>query len=250
MLFALLFQASMSPSYWVESLHTATHLLNILPSKTLGRHTWLCLAPSLPMITFVFSVALVILIFPLLQPTNLLLVPLCASSLAILLIIKVTAVLISPPTESSSLSMWSSTRLRFPFPSSHSPPTSEEFEFLLEPTNVVPAPIGPAPLLSPTGSPPGALALPCVAVPSPGAPAQPRAASTPSVASTSPLGAALQPLGVSTGCPLRRPAGPDDALCHHTSWRLSQARCAWPHRHCWLAGPWHAARCSFNCCCG
>ena len=36
---SLLFQASMSPSYWVESLHTATHLLNILPTKTLSSST-------------------------------------------------------------------------------------------------------------------------------------------------------------------------------------------------------------------
>src|SRR5688572_15353571 len=33
---SFLFQASMPPSYWVESLHIATHLLNILPTKTLS----------------------------------------------------------------------------------------------------------------------------------------------------------------------------------------------------------------------
>ena len=33
---SLLFQASMSPSYWVEALGIATYLLNILPTKTLG----------------------------------------------------------------------------------------------------------------------------------------------------------------------------------------------------------------------
>jgi hypothetical protein len=32
---SLLFQASMSPSYWADALHSATHLLNILPTKTL-----------------------------------------------------------------------------------------------------------------------------------------------------------------------------------------------------------------------
>jgi hypothetical protein len=31
----LLFQASMPPQYWVESLHTATYLLNRLPMKTI-----------------------------------------------------------------------------------------------------------------------------------------------------------------------------------------------------------------------
>jgi hypothetical protein len=33
---SLLFQARMPPSYWVEALHTATVLFNILPTKTLG----------------------------------------------------------------------------------------------------------------------------------------------------------------------------------------------------------------------
>jgi len=36
---SLLFQASMPPAYWVEGLHTATHLLNILPTKTLQGST-------------------------------------------------------------------------------------------------------------------------------------------------------------------------------------------------------------------
>jgi transposase InsO family protein len=36
---SLLFQASMPPSYWVEALHTATLLLNILPTKTLDFST-------------------------------------------------------------------------------------------------------------------------------------------------------------------------------------------------------------------
>ena len=33
---SLLFQAHMSPQFLVETLHTATHLLNILPSKSIG----------------------------------------------------------------------------------------------------------------------------------------------------------------------------------------------------------------------
>lgn len=33
---SLLFQAHMSPQFWVEALLTATHLLNILPSKSIG----------------------------------------------------------------------------------------------------------------------------------------------------------------------------------------------------------------------
>jgi hypothetical protein len=32
---SLLFQASIPPAYWAEALHTATHLLNLLPTKTL-----------------------------------------------------------------------------------------------------------------------------------------------------------------------------------------------------------------------
>ena len=36
---SLLFQASAPPSFWVEALHTATHLLNILPTKTLELST-------------------------------------------------------------------------------------------------------------------------------------------------------------------------------------------------------------------
>jgi len=36
---SLLFQASAPPSFWVEALHTATHLLNILPTKTLDHFT-------------------------------------------------------------------------------------------------------------------------------------------------------------------------------------------------------------------
>jgi len=36
---SLLFQASMPLSYWVEALYTATHVLNILPTKTLQSAT-------------------------------------------------------------------------------------------------------------------------------------------------------------------------------------------------------------------
>ena len=36
---SLLFQASLPPSYWVEALSTATHLLNLLPTKTLDMST-------------------------------------------------------------------------------------------------------------------------------------------------------------------------------------------------------------------
>ena len=35
----LLFQAHLSPSYWAEALHVATHVLNILPSSFIGNQT-------------------------------------------------------------------------------------------------------------------------------------------------------------------------------------------------------------------
>lgn len=35
---SLLFQAQLSPSYWVEALHVAVHLLNILPSSAVNNH--------------------------------------------------------------------------------------------------------------------------------------------------------------------------------------------------------------------
>ena len=35
----LLLQAKMSPTYWVEALHTAAHVLNILPSSAIGNKT-------------------------------------------------------------------------------------------------------------------------------------------------------------------------------------------------------------------
>jgi hypothetical protein len=40
---SLLFQASFPSAYWVEALHTATHLLNILPTNTLHFSTPLSL---------------------------------------------------------------------------------------------------------------------------------------------------------------------------------------------------------------
>jgi IS30 family transposase len=36
---SLLFQASLPPAYWVEALHTATYLVNRLPTKTLAFST-------------------------------------------------------------------------------------------------------------------------------------------------------------------------------------------------------------------
>jgi hypothetical protein len=39
MIRCLLFQASLPASYWAEALHTATHLLNRLPSKAVNHPT-------------------------------------------------------------------------------------------------------------------------------------------------------------------------------------------------------------------
>jgi hypothetical protein len=39
MIHCLLFQASLLASYWAEALHTATHLLNHLPSKVVSHPT-------------------------------------------------------------------------------------------------------------------------------------------------------------------------------------------------------------------
>jgi hypothetical protein len=36
---SLLFQASLPTSYWVDALHTTTHLINRHPTKTLQHHT-------------------------------------------------------------------------------------------------------------------------------------------------------------------------------------------------------------------
>jgi hypothetical protein len=95
MIRCLLFQASRPASYWAEALHTATHLLNRLPSKAVSHPT--PTSPSTtrppPTTTFVCSVVPAI-------PTLLLLLliswhhaPLAASSLATLLITKGIAVL-------------------------------------------------------------------------------------------------------------------------------------------------------------
>lgn len=61
----LLFQASMPPAYWVESLRTATHLFNLYPTKTLQNRTpYQALFGHPPhMITFESSDAVAIQIF-------------------------------------------------------------------------------------------------------------------------------------------------------------------------------------------
>ena len=72
---SLLFQVSMPPCYWVEALHTATHVLNILPTKTLKSATphSLCSESHPHMVIFGFLVVYAILTFRPQQLTSLLL---------------------------------------------------------------------------------------------------------------------------------------------------------------------------------
>ena len=72
----------------------------------------------------------------------------------------------------------------FPFAEPSRPPREADFEFLDDITTNVPAPIGPSPLVSSTGSPPGAPALAHAAH---GVPALPHAAS--GASTTPPAGA-------------------------------------------------------------
>jgi hypothetical protein len=104
---SLLFQASLPP-YWVEALHTATRLLNILPTKTLksstSRFALFGVQPSYGHLR-VFG-CYVILTFQQLPLTSLLLVQPCVSFSDIPLITKGTAALTYNLTDSSSLAMW------------------------------------------------------------------------------------------------------------------------------------------------
>jgi IS30 family transposase len=73
---SLLFQSSLPPVYWVESLNNATYLLNRHPTKTLGGLTpfFKLYAPNPTTLTFVFLVVHVILIYLPLPQINYLLV--------------------------------------------------------------------------------------------------------------------------------------------------------------------------------
>jgi hypothetical protein len=69
---SLLFQACLPASYWVEALHTATHLISHHPTKTLQHHT--LSLPSMvhtpPTPTYECLVASVTLTYPPPLPTN------------------------------------------------------------------------------------------------------------------------------------------------------------------------------------
>jgi hypothetical protein len=122
MICCLLFQTSLPASYWTEALHTATHLLNRLPSKVVKHPT-----PHFALYgttTFGCSVVPAIPTPPPLPLTSCLPAPLTASSLATLLTTRGIAVLTSPPIASSSLVMSSSTKMCFPLLAPHHPPIS------------------------------------------------------------------------------------------------------------------------------
>ena len=106
------------------------------------------------MITYVSSVASVIQTCMSLFPTNSLLGPPYVSFWDTPLIIKDTATLISPLTESSSLGTVFD-EVVFPFVERNGPRPTEAFEFL-DATNVVLVPIGPPHKCLPAGPPTGA----------------------------------------------------------------------------------------------
>jgi hypothetical protein len=116
MLCSLFFQASIPARYWVEGLHTATYLLNRLPTKAISmtNHTSPSMELPPPMSTCTCSVMPAILISPPKPPTSWHLGPPDVFSLDTSLTTKVTSVLISPPTTSSSLDMLFFMRQIFP----------------------------------------------------------------------------------------------------------------------------------------
>ena len=142
---SMLFQASMPPSYWVEELHTATHVLNILPTKTLQSATphfaLFGAAPSYDHLR-VFGC----LCYPNLSATAAhKLAPRSAACIFLgysanhkgyhCLDYQSNRVLISRHVVFDETS--------FPFSSQPTPPGAADFEFFFDHTDLVPAPIGP-----------------------------------------------------------------------------------------------------------
>ena len=165
----------MPPSYWVEALHVATHLLNILPTKTLKSSTphlsLFGVQPSYEHLR-VFGCAC----YPNISATaSHKLAP--RSTLCVFLGY-------SPNHKGYRCLDLQSNRViisrhvvfdedSFPMSRQSSTPRAEEFEFF-DHTNFVPAPIGPVQV--PTAAGHGAPAQPRAA---PGVPAQPRATGVP-----------------------------------------------------------------------
>ena len=163
---SLLFQASMPPSYWVEGLHTATHLLNILPTKTLASSTpHLALSGAAPSYDHlrVFGCAC----YPNLSSTAThKLTPRSVMSVFLgysahhkgyrCLDLQSNQVIISRHVVFDETS--------FPFSRQSVSPGSADFEFLVDDTNPVPAPIGPVHAPLPAGPSPGDSAHPVAAV--------------------------------------------------------------------------------------
>lgn len=121
---SILFQASLPPVYWADSLHTATYLLNRHPTKTLdGLTPFFSLygtQPSYDHLRFLAALAI-----PTYHPQlhiNSHLDPLCVCSWGIPLTIRAIGVLIFTQTASSSLAMLLSMRRFFPSPICPPPP--------------------------------------------------------------------------------------------------------------------------------
>jgi hypothetical protein len=112
---SLLFQASLPPVYWADSLHTATHVINRHPTKTLDGHTHslLFMAHNHPTLTFGFLAVPAIQTSPPQLHINCHLAHLCVSSLDIPPITKGTGVLTFNPIRLLSLGMSCLMRLYF-----------------------------------------------------------------------------------------------------------------------------------------
>ena len=123
----------MPPSYWVEALSTATVLINILLTKTLGFSTphnaLFGTSPAYGHLR-VFGCKCIPTCLPQ-PPTNSPLAPPCASSWAIPLTIKDNAALTSLPTESLFLGMSSSMKLPFLSLSAMAPGLPRSLSFLM-----------------------------------------------------------------------------------------------------------------------
>ena len=105
---SLLFQAHLPSTFWVEALHTAVHILNLLPSKTIQNRRLLSVLFN-KLVSFSHLRVLVVYIIE----TSITLIFISfhqdlqnVFSLAILKIIVDTCVMISTPEKSSSHAMW------------------------------------------------------------------------------------------------------------------------------------------------
>jgi hypothetical protein len=142
---SMLFQANMPPSYLVEALHTATHVLSILPTKTLQSATpHFTLFGASPSYGYLWVFGC--LCYPNLSATAAhKLAPRSAACIFLgysanhkgyrCLDLQSNRVLISRHVVFDETS--------FPFSLQPTPPGAADFEFFFDHTDLVPAPIGP-----------------------------------------------------------------------------------------------------------